>query len=173
GGLLAFNALLYRYLSPDVQRPLLPILFSSFFAALGVPFVWKAASQVFGEKVAFASAWIFALYPESILLGASAMREPYLLTFSAFALWGFVSLFHRAERNDEHSRNGWIWLTAGLLGMLLVSPVVALVTIVLLVGWLFFANDQRQISWQAIVTIAVVFILGLFFLSASLNRSGE
>jgi hypothetical protein len=101
------------------------------------------------------------------------MREPYLLTFSAFALWGFVSLFHRAERNDEHSRNGWIWLTAGLLGMLLVSPVVTLVTIVLLVGWLFFANEQRQISWQAIVTIAVVFILGLFFLSASLNRSGE
>jgi hypothetical protein len=173
GGLLAFNALIYRYLSPDAQRPLMLILFSAFFAALGVPFLWKAVSLVFGERVAWASAWIFALYPESILLGASAMREPYLLTFSAFALWGFVSLFHRAERNDEHSRNGWIWLTAGLLGMLLVSPVVTLVTIVLLVGWLFFANEQRQISWQAIVTIAVVFILGLFFLSASLNRSGE
>ncbi len=90
GGLLAFNALVYRYLSPDAQRPLLLILLSSLIAALGIPFLWKAVEQIFGDKVAFASAWIFALYPESILLGASAMREPYLLTFSALALYGFV-----------------------------------------------------------------------------------
>ena len=42
GGLLAFNTLIYRYLSPDAQRPLMLILFSAFFAALGVPFLWKA-----------------------------------------------------------------------------------------------------------------------------------
>src|ERR1051325_10055178 len=93
GGLLAFNAFIYRYLSPDAQRPLMLILFSAFFAALGVPFLWKAVSLVFGERVAWTSTWIFALYPESVLLGASAMREPYLLTFSAFALWGFVNSF--------------------------------------------------------------------------------
>jgi hypothetical protein len=176
GGLLAFHALLYRYLSPDAQRPLLPILFSSFFAALGVPFLWKAVSQVFGEKIAFASAWIFALYPESILLGASAMREPYLLTFSAFALWGFVILFCRAERSEpvgERSRSGWLWLGLGLLGMLLVSSPTALVTIIILVGWFFFANEKRQISWKAIAAVALVFILGLFLVSSSLNRSGE
>ena len=98
GGLLAFNTLIYRYLSPDAQRPLLLIVFSAFFAALGIPFLWKSVRQIFGEKVAWASAWIFALYPESILLGASAMREPYLLTFSAFALWGFVEWQYRAVR---------------------------------------------------------------------------
>jgi hypothetical protein len=185
GGLLAFNALIYRYLSPDVQRPLMLILFSAFFAALGVPFLWKAASQVFGEKVAWASAWIFALYPESVLLGASAMREPYLLTFSAFALWGFVNLFHRApiehrdysersdEQSEERSRSGWLWLGLGLLGMLLVSPVVALVTIIIFAGWMFFANEKRQISWKAIVVVSVIFVLGLFLLSSSLNRSGQ
>ena len=91
GGLLALNALIYRYLSPDAQRPLMLILFSAFFAALGVPFLWRSVLQVFGERVAWASTWIFALFPESILLGAAAMREPYILTFSAFALWGFVS----------------------------------------------------------------------------------
>src|SRR5436190_12348941 len=76
GGLLAFNAFIYRYFSPDTQRPLMLILFSAFFAALGIPFLWKAAGQVFGERVVWTSTWIFALYPESILLGASAMREP-------------------------------------------------------------------------------------------------
>src|SRR5215211_7691812 len=51
GGLLAFNALIYRYLSPDAQRPLMLVLFSAFFAALGHPFFWKAVKQVFGERV--------------------------------------------------------------------------------------------------------------------------
>jgi hypothetical protein len=177
GGLLAFNALIYRYLSPDAQRPLMLVLFSAFFAALGVPFLWKAVGQVFGEHVAWASTWIFALYPESILLGASAMREPYLLTFSAFALWGFVVLFHRAERSDEQSeersRSGWLWLGLGLLGMLLVSPAVALVTIVIFAGWMYFTNEGRDISWKGIVAVAAVFILGLFLLSSSLNRSSQ
>jgi hypothetical protein len=194
GGLLAFNALIYRYLSPDAQRPLLLVLFSAFFAALGVPFLWRAVSPIFGERAAWASAWIFALYPESILLGASAMREPYLLTFSAFALWGFVSL--RPERHDEQSAErspqgdntrtaydptvrgrwqvrDWVWLALGILGMLLVSPVVALVTMVILGGWVFFTGEGREISWKGLLAVIVVFLLGLFVLSASLNRSGE
>lgn len=177
GGLLAFNALIYRYFSPDAQRPLILILFSAFFAALGVPFFWKAVSQIFEEKVAWAAAWIFALYPESILLGASAMREPYLLTFTVFTLWGFVSLSYPAERKDgqggTRGRGGWLWITTGLLGMLLVSPVVALVTIGILVGWVFFTTQGREISWKGVLAVALVFLLGLFLLSSSLNRSGE
>ena len=169
GGLLAFNTLIYRYLSPDAQRPLLLVLVSAFFAALGVPFFWKAVRQVFGDGVAWASTWIFALYPESVLLGASAMREPYLLSFSALAFWGFVNLFYRVER----SRSGGLWLAIGLLGMLLVSPVVALMTIVILGGWVFFTRENREISWKGLLAVASVFIIGLFLLSASLNRSGE
>ena len=176
GGLLAFNALIYRYLSPDAQRPLMLVLFSAFFAALGLPFLWKVVSLVFGANVAWASTWIFALYPESILLGASAMREPYLLTFSAFALWGFVVLFHPPEtsrRMVENRREGWLWLGLGLLGMLLVSPAVALVTIVIFAGWAYFTNEGRDISWKGIMAVAAVFILGLFLLSSSLNRASQ
>jgi len=176
GGLLAFSAFVYRYLSPDAQRPLMLILLSALFAALGVPFFWKAANQAFGERVAWVSAWIFTLFPESILLGASIMREPYLLTFSAMALWGFVNLLHRAERSEplgERSRSGWLWLGLGLLGMLLVSPVVALFTLVIFGGWLVFSTERADISWKAILIFAIVFAVGLFFLSASLNRSGE
>ncbi|HEX9332223.1 MAG TPA: hypothetical protein VF896_10060 [Anaerolineales bacterium] len=184
GGLLAFNTAVYRYFSPDAHRPLMLVLLSAFFAALGIPFLWKAVSQVFGEKVAWASTWIFALYPDSILLGASAMREPYLLTFSAFALWGFVHRFYRAEGNASANtsgdvlsllkdRSGWIWIALGLLGMLLVSPAIALVTIIIFAGWMFFNNERREISWRGIAGIAIVFIFSLLFLSSSLNRSGE
>jgi hypothetical protein len=176
GGLLAFNSLIYRYLSPDSQRPLMLVLFSTFFAALGVPFLWKAVQQVFDGRVAWAAAWIFALYPESILLGASAMREPYLLTFGAFALWGFVGgQVGEAGRatSGERLRSGWIWLGIGLAGMLFVSPVAALVTIVIFGGWVFFTREDRQISWKGLLAVAIVFMLSLFLLSASLNRAGE
>ena len=182
GGLLAFSALIYRYLSPDAHRPLMLVLMSAIVAALGVPFLWMATSQVFGERVAWVSAWIFALYPESILLGASPMREPYLMTFSAMALWGFVawrtSGLDTSETSTSSTRPtsplGWIWLGLGLLGMLLVSPAVALVTLIIFAGWLWSATSERgAISWKAILVFAVIFILGLFFLSASLNRSGE
>jgi hypothetical protein len=57
--------------------------------------------------------------------------------------------------------------------MLLISPVVALVTIVILGGWVFFAREGREISWKGLLAVAAVFMLGLFLLSASLNRSGE
>lgn len=178
GGLLAFNALIYRYLSPDAQRPFLLILFSAFFAALGVPFLWKATSRVFGEKVAWVAAWIFALYPESVLLGAYGMREPYILTFSSFAFLGFVNFGIQAlapgmDGELPNSKMKFVWLGLGLLGMFLVSSPAALITVVLLAGWSFFANEKRQISWITIVVVLVVFALGLVFLSSSLNRSGQ
>ena len=182
GGLLAFDAFIYRYLSPDAQRPLMLMLIAAFVAALGIPFLWKAVSQVFGEKVAYASAWVFALYPESILLGASGMREPYLLTFSTLAFYGFVELFHRAakspqgERSEptgERRRSAWVWLALGLLGMLLVSPAVALVTLIIFAGWLFFTSEHGNISWKVIFIFIAIFVIGLFFLSSSMNRSGE
>ena len=175
GGLLAFNTFVYRYFSPDAQRPLVLVLLSAFFAAQGIPLFWKAVRQIFGEPVAWAATWIFVLFPDSVLLGASAMREPYLLTFNAFVLWGFVKRFHRVEgsRTDERSRGGWIWIGLGLLGMLLVSPAIALVTIFILAGWMFFTNERRELSWRGMAAIALIFMLGLFFLSSSLNRSGE
>ena len=176
GGLLAFSAFVYRYFSPDAQRPLMLIFLSAFVAALGVPFLWKAVNQTFGEKVAFAASWVFALYPESILLGSSAMREPYLLTFSAMAFWGFVEWFSRAERSEpigERSRSAWVWLALGLLGMLLVSPAVALAHLIIFAGWVFFTDERRSFSWRSILVFAVIFGAGLLFLSASLNRSGQ
>jgi hypothetical protein len=174
GGLLAFSALVYRYLSPDAHRPLMLILISAIVAALGIPFFWKSINKVFGEKVAWASAWIFALYPESVLLGASIMREPYLLTFSAMALWGFVFGVsqHAGEDGSKLPESRFI-LALGLLGMLLVSPAVAIAHLIIFAGWVFFTNEQRTISWKAVLVFVVIFFAGLFFLSASLNRSGE
>jgi hypothetical protein len=178
GGLLAFAAFVYRYLSPGAQRPLMLILLSAIIAALGVPFLWRGTRRVFGEKVAYPAAWIFALYPESILLGSSAMREPYLLTFSAMAFWGFVewrgSGLDTSEKSTCSTRPAiLLWFGIGLLGMLLVSPAVALAHLIIFAGWMFFTNERRSFSWKSILVFVVIFGAGLLFLSASLNRSGQ
>ncbi|NOH00786.1 MAG: hypothetical protein HND47_01790 [Chloroflexi bacterium] len=92
------------------------------------------------------------------------MREPYLLAFSAFALWGFVS-WHEAQE-----KNSWGWAALGIAGMLLVSPAVALVTLVILGGWLYFTRERSRISWWMIAAAVLVFVVGLFVLSSALER---
>jgi hypothetical protein len=178
GGLLTMSAFIYRYLSPDAHRPLLLVLVSAFMAALGLPFLWKAVGLQWGDKVAIASGWIYTLYPESILLGGSAMREPYLWAFSAFALWGFVSFWatntadHFAHRLRDH-RQSIVWLALGIVGMLFVSPVVALATLVIFAGWMYFTSERGRISWWMVAIIVVVFVVGLFLLSSALDRQGN
>jgi hypothetical protein len=167
GGLLAFTSLAYRYLSPDAQRPALLITLSAVIAALGLPFAWRAARQAFGASIALFACWIMVFYPESLLLGGAAMREPYLITFGSMALWGFV------DWQSNHSRQAWLWLGLGLGGMLLVSPVVALVTLVILGGWLWMIREHRRLSWVAFFGLVVVFLVGLALLVLALNRQGS
>lgn len=164
GGLLAFSAFIYRYLSPDAHRVLLLILISALVGTIGIPFLWKAMSVQWDEKTASTSTWMLALFPESILLAGSAMREPYLLAFSAFAFWGFSAW------QTNHNKKSLIWLVLGIIGMLLVSPVVALVTIIILGGWIYFSNERNRISWWMIVLVIFVFVAGLFILSSALER---
>jgi len=57
--------------------------------------------------------------------------------------------------------------------MLLVSPAVALVTLVILAGWIFFSSEKGRVPWWAVVAILVLFVIGLFLLSAAVNRQGN
>ena len=174
GGLLTMSAFLYRSLSPDAHRPLMLVLVSAFMAALGLPFLWKAAGQQWGGKVAVTAGWVYALYPESILLGGSAMREPYLMAFSAFALWGFVNWIGSQEISGQpNNRKPLVWLMLGIVGMLMVSPVVALATLVIFAGWVYFGSQRGLISWWIAAGIIFVFITGIFILSSALDRQGN
>ena len=174
GGLLAWSALIYRYFSPDAHRPLMLVLLAAFAGTLGLPFLWKAVNEQWGAKVAIASGWIFALYPESILLGGSSMREPYLMLFSTFTLWGFVNWQNQAvTKPGSVPFNSIIWFGCGIAGMLLVSPVVALVTLLLFAGWMYFTSERGRLSWPGVLVIAIVFMAGLFVLASALDRGGN
>jgi hypothetical protein len=167
GGLLAFDAAAYRTLSPDAHRPLLPVFLGALTAALGLAFLWKAAVRQWDEKIALAAAWIYALFPESILLGSAQMREPFLMAFVAMALWGFVAW--RGGRGADW-QSALLWLGIAFAGMLLVSPAIALLMLVILVGWMWVGREHGRVSWIALVAAGLIFFAGLYLLAWGLER---
>ena len=140
GGMLALEALLYRTLSLDFHRQTLVIVLTAGAAAWGVLFLWKASQAWFGKSVAAAAAWILALYPESVLLGSSQMREAFVISSMALI---FYSLAHMpgvsAAKKSSFAWLGWLALALTILGLL--QPPLALIALgILFVLWLLGAR---------------------------------
>jgi hypothetical protein len=164
GGLLFVSSLLYRYISPDAHRPWLVILLASLTAAIGVALAWKAAYKAWGKSMSVGVGWIMALYPEAILLGSSQMREPFLITFVAMAFWGVTSW------TDNH-RSAVVWLIGSLAGMLLFSPGIAVISIVLLAGWVWLRGKERRVRWWWIAGVGIVVALSFLLLAWAVGGS--
>ncbi|MBT3189116.1 MAG: hypothetical protein HN736_04915 [Anaerolineae bacterium] len=166
GGLLAFSAGVYRYLSPDAHCPLIIALFSALVAALGIPFFWMAAKELGSEKLALPAVWIFALYPESILMGSSQMREPFLITLVAITLWAFLAW----QRDKKYHPAQW-GLGLGFLAMLLISPAIAIFQLIFLSVYALINNELSRISTKQIIIVITLILLSLFLLSSALSTT--
>jgi hypothetical protein len=172
GGLLAFSALTYKIFSPDFHRPLMILLLAALTAALGVAFFYKSTRLLWDDKLATVSTWLFVLYPESVLTGGAQMREPFLLTFIAMAFWGFAN-FIKQQDGGERNKSVWLWLAIGIVGMLLVSPAMALALMVLFGVWLWLRGEKNRLPWQVWAAVGGVFIVGVLLLAYSLSRSHD
>ena len=150
GGLLFLYSLLYRLLSPDHHRPWLVVLLGILTSVMGVAIAWKVAWKLGGEGLAKPAAWITALYPEAILLAASEMREPYLMTFIAMSFWGMLDW-----QAEKHLRS-WLWMAGGMAGLMLFNPAVALFALIGFGGWYLMRSIGLKISWRAILITAGV-----------------
>ncbi|MBI4732629.1 MAG: hypothetical protein HY781_11015 [Chloroflexi bacterium] len=158
GGLTFSISLVYRFLSPDIHRPWLTILFSALVGAIGVALAWKGARLVWGEHMSWAVGWIMALYPESLLAGASQIREPFLILFIAAAFWSL------ADWQASRRRMAWVWLVASLLGALLFSPGVAVVVLVVLGVWAWLRGKEYRLRWWWVAGAVVIVVAGIIFL---------
>ena len=159
GGLLTLSAGVYRYLSPDGHRPLLILILTSFFYAAGLPFFWSAVKHRWNEKIANASAWIYALYPESIILGASQMREPILIGLSAIAFWG-VTVWNNSKKNSL------LAIAASLTAMVFISSkaTAAILAAIALWFWLDHLLTKsskliRRLSWVLLIVLICAAVL--------------
>jgi hypothetical protein len=160
GGLLALSTLVYRLLSPDAHRPWLILLLAAFTTAVGVPFLWRGLQRRWGTWVANLAVWIFVLYSESVLLGASQMREPFLLGLSAIAFWAVLD-------QGIPPRRRLIPAVAGLAGILLLSPPIGLLVGLLILGWLIFEREieigaRRWLMWGIIAAGIILCLMALW-----------
>ena len=160
GGLLSLSAGVYRVFSPDAHRPLLILILTSFFSALGLPFLWKVIDSCWGEKAANMTAWFYTLYPESVILGASQMREPMLIGLSAIAAWGVV------EWKNNHKRS-LIAILISLLCMLFLSFKAAGAALGGLAIWFWIENIQPKADkkWRlaGYILLAGSILTGLYY----------
>ena len=143
GGLLALSAGVYHLLSPDAHRPVLILILTALFGGLGAAFTYAAVRLRWGESTARIAGWIMALYPEAVLLGASQMREPFLIALFAIAFWGVLAW-------RDRRREAILALALSLAGMLLISWRVALVAGGMLAVWfgLDVLAESTRPAWR-------------------------
>jgi len=76
----------------EAHRPALTVYLSAWISAVGVLITWAFTRKAFNDASARLAGWIVALLPEAVLLGATQMREPFMILGAALALYGYVLL---------------------------------------------------------------------------------
>ncbi len=167
GGLLFVSSLLYRLGSPDAHRPWLIILLAALVSGIGVGLAYEAARKAWGDSLAIPVGWIMALFPEAVLLGASQMREPFLMMFISMGFWGMINW-------AENRITAAVWMSGAATGLLLFSPGVAAAAFFVLVVWFWLSREERRMPWWIWGgTIGVIVLSSLLFiLTLSGTNSG-
>jgi hypothetical protein len=163
GGLLFISAGIYRYLGGDEHRPLLPVTLLAGISALSVVFTWAVGRRLFNLPVANGAAWIVAIYPEAVLLGASQMREPFLITALAASIYGYF-----VSRGGE-SRKGlaWILISITVLTLPISPPFVAVILLtLLLMGVWESPRFSRGMAIAALTGLLALFLAGFLVVRA-------
>lgn len=157
GGMLALSAFIYRFLSPDAHRPFLILILSATISAMGVLCLWKASRTWFGDKTALLAVWFFAVYPESVLLGSSQMREAIVIPMNAMAFYGLSEIQARKVF-------GWFWIILSVIFLFPIQPLLSFISFAILLGiWLFDpitlqALKQRQTILTIVLLVSLLLV---------------
>lgn len=151
GGMLALSAFIYRFLSPDAHRPFLILILGATVSALGILCLWKASRTWFDDKTALLAAWLFALYPESVLLGSSQMREAIVIPATVMSFYGLTEIQGRRW-------TGWLWMILSALFLFPIQPLAGFISFAVLLGvWLIDPATLHTLKQRQ--TILVIFLL--------------
>jgi len=167
-GMVTCSAGLYRLVSPDAHRPLLMVELAALASALGVLLTWAFGRATFGDRVAVIAAWGVALYPESVLLGSSQMREPFLIALYALGFYGYA-----IERQGLR-RSGLAWMVVAVVLALPLSPPFALALLLALVGaWLWEGRSRLKGRWLALAIAGGLALAALFLMARAWSSIGD
>ena len=104
-------------------------------------------------------------------MGSSQMREPFLITFIAMSIWGFVDWF------KNHQRSGWVWFAGGIAGLLFFSPGVALLALIVTAGLVLVLRRSPPVSLgglqhqSALCSLSVIFLVSSVFSESTLSAA--
>ena len=161
GGLLALSALIYRTISPDAHRPGLIIIFAAAAMALSLPFLVSAIQTQFGKKIASRAGWIVVFYPEGILLGASQMREPFLILFFSMLFWAGAKWLSRKQL-----KRALLTLFISTLGLLLLSYRVAIPLLGVIFLWIWVVEAEKikqpRVKLMVWAALGLTLLVGLW-----------
>lgn len=163
GGMLTLSGAIYRVFSSDAFRPGLVSIVVAAAISFSIPFVFALLRRYFGVKIALCAGWIMVLYPESVLLGASQMRETFYILFISMLFWSAGLWIARKRLNLAY-----FVAFVSTVGLLMFSYRVAISALGLTMIWLWleWTSNKHQRSWHIIrwitlVLVAVVVLLGL------------
>lgn len=160
GGMVFLSGLVYRYLGGEQHQPLLMIVLTASISSLAVLFGWAFTARLWGDKAGQIAAWILALFPDAVILGSSQMREAFLMTLVASAIYGLVRYV------QDRGKVGLAWLVASLLLMLPFSPPIAGVFLLMVIilaltmdGWHVLRQPR---FWIILAGIAIIAGVGIW-----------
>jgi hypothetical protein len=97
GGITTMGVVVFRLLSPDVERTLLLGLFASVFTSLTVIAVYRLGRGFFPPGVAKAAALIAAVYPEAVMIGSSHQQLGYITLIFSMALLALAGVIRNVK----------------------------------------------------------------------------
>ncbi len=155
GGLLGLSAFLYRVISPDAHRAMLLLTLNASAAAWGVLLLWKTSRGWFGSLTAGFAAWAFAIYPESVLLASSQMREALIIPAVTLTMYAYAQL-------QTRQRLWWLWLAVSALILFPIQPLAGFAALGVLAGfWLFDPSSLQGIPHRrGWLTAGVILAIG-------------
>ncbi len=128
-------------------------LLNIFFSTLTCVPIFFAGKRISGLGVAAGAAWLWAIFPNAILIPVESMWDASLAAFlTATILWATVALAESRRMRD--------WCAYGLLwGVTLMTNAALLALLPFLIGWLAYRAQKEQRPWLAQIAFSIAIII--------------
>jgi len=168
GGITTIGVVVFRLLSPDMERTLLLGLFASVFTSLTVIAVYRLGRGFFSPGVAKAAALIAAVYPEAVMIGSSHQQMGYITLIFSMALLALAGVIRNVEPAAGDPglpgrRPAVILLVSMIILGFFVGFQFSILGVLCGVVFALWLSDPRQrigrILWIGVGAIAVVLVV--------------
>jgi hypothetical protein len=156
GGFLFFSSAIYRWFGGNSHKPLMMVVLTASIAGLSIPYLWVFTRRLWGESVAKVASWILFLYPESVLLGSTQMREAFLMTLACMALVGVLVFW------QDRKLLWMVWVVGVLLLCIPISSPFALMLLGVVFAMVLILGRARILGSRTLwLIIGCLIVIGI------------